>query len=156
MNKRISQQEKFKKIFIIISVSFLILIIGTVIYAANNQKDITKCKYTETLVETADLVKIDGYYVGQGILEDITHYRFQVEDNGVKSYDMDVNSRKCSLVYVDDPVNDQYKDRLGKAYAYDREYQVSDGKTEKTFYYVLYVTKDTVNDCGSLDVGEEE
>ncbi|ADL53049.1 hypothetical protein [Clostridium cellulovorans] len=150
---QLSRKKRNTPLILGIVVIVLLIITASIIFLirSSNQKKERTATYTQTLSMEANLVEVEGYYVGEGKLDGVKHYIFQVEKDGEKSSDIDVSDMYAELIYVEE--NSDNKDKLGKVIAYERTY--SDNK--KHFYYEIYVTKDKVTDIGelSLEGGED-
>ena len=143
-------------ILIAISVGFILLAGGC--DDANHVEALEGYTKTgEQFIEQADLVEIDGYYVGTGTLNDIQHARFLSKKDDKISDTIDVTSKFFKIVYTDD-ASSKDKDLAalnGKVKAYQRTYKK--GNSIKThYYYVLYTTKSKVKDCGELSTDSSE
>jgi hypothetical protein len=94
--------------------------------------------FNEKLDNKYNLVKTDNYYAGTFTYEDESYYRFEVENQGEKSYDMEISSLQCN-VSEEDNLNTGYVEVFKRTYkATSGDYS---GKNVDVFYYKLHVPK---------------
>lgn len=153
MVQKYSKKKNNNSIYILILVAVTIVVLISSLSSCDRTKHVEALEgYTqvsEQFIEEANLVDIEGYHVGTGKLNGITHARFQVEKNGQVSSTIDVTKKFFNIVYTNDYGNENYKSLEGKVKAYKRTYKKeNDEKTH--FYYVIYTTRDKVNDLGEL------
>jgi hypothetical protein len=152
MQKYSSEKKSYTIYVVMILVISIIILIGA-LSSCERVKHIEALEgYTqvsEEFLEEANLVDIEGYQVGTGTLNGITHARFQVEKSGQVSTTIDVTQKFFKIVYANEYGNEAYKDLNGKVKAYKRTYK-KDNDEQTHFYYVLYTTRDKVNDVGKL------
>lgn len=150
--------RRIKNVVISISLFFLFLTIALVIYSNKQAKEKQNEKnlvgYTlkyEELVDTCDLVPVEGFYLGRGALKDEIHYIFQGEKNGYKSNNIDVPEMQIEIIYVP---SSNSTEKPGTVKAYARTYTKIDKnkglKTEKRYFYKVYIPKGTIKDVGKL------
>lgn len=156
---------KFKKI---VQLLLIVLLSLTFFGCKENTDDVTG--YTikgETCVDTADLVPVDGYYVGKGSLNGSDHYIFQVQKDGKVSDNVDALDSFVEINYIDGPAtktnSDTNKTQTAatsnasqnqqniKPYvkAFYRTYE-KDGHEKGKYAYKLYITHNSIKDCGQL------
>ncbi|MCM0647165.1 hypothetical protein NBE98_02105 [Clostridium swellfunianum] len=153
MTQRYSRERSSYTGYIISALAIAIIVLVGALSSCERVKHVEELEgYTQTaeeFVEEANLVDIEGYHVGTGLLNGITHARFQVEKNGQISTTIDVTKKFFNIIYTNEYGNEQNKNLEGKVKAYKRTYKKnSDEKTH--YYYVIYTTKDKVNDLGKL------
>lgn len=155
-----------KKVVISISLFVLFLTISLVMYSNKQNKEKQDEKnlvgYTlkhEQLVDTCDLVTVEGFYLGKGVLNGEVHYIFQAEKNGEKSNNIDASDKDIEIIYV---TSSTPTEKPGTVKAYSRTYTKEDKtkglKTQNRYFYKVYIPKDTIKDCGELttDSGKNE
>lgn len=151
MVQKYSREKKNHRIYIITALAVAIAILIAALSSCERTNHVEALEgYTqvaEEFVEEANLVNIEGYHVGTGTLNGITHARFQAEKNGQVSSTIDVTKKFFNIAYTDE--NEAYKNLEGKVKAYKRTYK-KDNDEKTHFYYVLYTTRDKVNDLGKL------
>lgn len=152
---------------IILSLCCISLFIFIGVYA--HKQDIEKLNdqnlvgYTlqkEELVDSCNLIAVDGFYLGKGVLNGEVHYIFQAEKNGQKSSNVDVIEKFLEIHYVDvtadtNNSNTDLKEKPGTVEAFARTYTKpnKDGKSfkkESRYFYKIYIPKDNIKDCGQL------
>lgn len=168
-NKSINLYDEHKhkfinpKIMISVIVLFLIVLLF-IIWAVDkrnkeNQKNLVG--YTlqhEQLVDTCNLVNVDGFYLGKGTLDGELHYIFQVEKNNEKSNNIDVPDKQIDIYYV---TSSDTTDKPGTVKAYTRDYVKKDKnakivKTAQRYYYKVYITQNSIKDCGTLTSSSDD
>lgn len=149
-NSKASNALAFLSIFIIVLIG---LVQGCDI---NNVKHIEALEgYVQTdekLVEEADLVDIDGFFAGEGILNDIKHIRFQAKKADEISDTIDATSKFYTIYYTDTTgtADKNLTSMNGKVKAYLRTYK-KDNDIKTHYYYAIYLNKDKLKDCGDLE-----
>lgn len=149
-----SSMKKLKKIIII----FLVILIPVTIYLAKQSKEKKDDKnlvgYTvknEQLVDTCNLVSIEGFYLGKGTLKGDIHYIFQAEKNGEKSNNIDATDKDIEIIYVS---SNNSTEKPGTVKAYTRTYAKEDKnkglKTQNRYFYKVYIPDNAIKDCGKL------
>lgn len=147
-----------KKVVIFFSLLFLVLLTILTIYSNKQAKEKQDEKnlvgYTlknEQLVDTCNLVPIEGFYLGKGVLKGEVHYIFQGEKNGQKSNNIDATEKEVEIIYV---TSDNSKEKPGTVKAYARAYTKEDKnkvlKTQDRYFYKIYIPENTIKDCGEL------
>jgi len=152
--KKDRPKSKIKKIVIFL----LVILIPLSIYMAKQSKEKKNDKnlvgYTikkEQLVDTCNLVSVEGFYLGKGVLKDEVHYIFQAEKNGEKSDNIDVTATDIEIIYVS---SNNSTEKPGTVKAYSRTYAKEDKnkglKTQTRYFYKVYIPEGTIKDCGEL------
>lgn len=145
------------------AVFLLVILITVTIYISNKSKEKDDDKnlvgYTlknEQLVDTCNLVSVEGSYLGKGILDGEVHYIFQAEKNGQKSNNVDATEKEIEIVYVPSS-NSTEKPGTVKAYArtYTKEDKNKGVKTQNRYFYKIYIPNNTIKDCGELTTESE-
>lgn len=153
-----SSMRTIKKVVISFSLFFLILLITISIYSSKQSKEKEDDKnlvgYTlknEQLVDTCNLVPVEGFYLGTGTLNGEVHYIFQAEKNGEKSNNVDITEKDIELVYVTSN-NSTEKPGTVKAYSrtYTKESKNKAVKTQNRYFYKVYIPTGTTKYCGEL------
>lgn len=83
-------------------------------------------------IDEAKLVELDGVCLAKASIDGEVMYRFQVEKNGEKSYDMEISELMSSIHIIDD-----YEEANVKVSKY--VYKTKDNKEVKVNYYDIYV-----------------
>lgn len=158
--KYINKHIMIKVILCILAILIIIGIYGQTKYK-ERQNDKNLVGYTvqnEKLVDTCNLVNIEGFYLGKGTLNEKVHYIFQGEKNNEKSNNIDVIDKQVEIHYVDSS-NSLDKPGTVKAYATDYVKKDKNGKiikTQKRYYYKVYIPQNSIKDCGELTASDDE
>lgn len=154
-NKKIRKTKNSKtKLFFIFGILFIFLVGGFVVKENIDSNEVdnngvysgfTGMKYLEELgvynsikvdtiedVDEAKLVELDGVCVATTYIDGEWMYRFQVEKNGEKSYDMEISNLMSSIHFIND--YEEPKVKVSK-YVYENE----ENKQVKINHYDIYV-----------------
>lgn len=163
LNKYDNKETNSKLSITIAVLSILFILLGGVAQGCdvNNVKHVEALEgYTQTdekLVEEADLVDVDGYYAGEGTLNDIKHIRFQAKKDNQISDTIDATSKFYTIYYTDttDAGDKSLSSMNGKVKAYMRTYK-KDNDIKTHYFYAVYLSKDKLKDCGDLGSDSSE
>ncbi len=113
---------------------------------------------SEKLVDSCNLVNVEGFYLGKGVLNGQVHYIFQGQKNNEKSNNIDVIDKQIEIIYVtsSDTTN---KPGTVKAYANNYIKKDKDGKVIKSqqrYFYKAYITQNSIKDCGELTKSSDD
>ncbi|MTK13196.1 MAG: hypothetical protein F8N39_14285 [Clostridiaceae bacterium] len=154
-----SSIRTIKKVVIFFLVIFTAVGIYLVKQSKEKKDDKNLVGYTlknEKLVDSCNLVSVEGFYLGKGVLKGEVHYIFQAEKNGEKSNNIDVTEKELEIVYV--PSNNS-AEKPGTVKAYTRTYTKEDKtkglKTQNRYFYKVYIPEGTIKDCGELTTASE-
>lgn len=88
-------------------------------------------------IDEAKLVNLDGVCIAKASIDNEVMYRFQVEKNGEKSYDMEI-SELMSSIHIIDSSEEPYV-KVSK-----HVYKTKDNKEVKINYYDIYVQESKI------------
>lgn len=152
--ERDRSMRKIKKILIFLLVIFIPLSIYLIKQSKEKKDDRNLVGYTvkkEQLVDACNLVSVEGYYLGKGVLNGDTHYIFQVEKDGQISDNVDAVAADIEIIYVS---SNNSTEKPGTIKAYSRTYTKTeknkDTKTKNRYFYKVYIPDGTIKDCGKL------
>lgn len=157
--KSINKRTVIKVILCILAILVIVGIYGQRKYK-QRQDEKNLVGYTvqnEKLVDSCNLVNVEGFYLGKGTLDGQTHYIFQAEKNNQKSENIDVIDKQVDIYYVDYS-NTLDKPGTVKAYATDYVKKDKSGKVIKTqqrYCYKVYIPQNSIKDCGELTTSDE-
>lgn len=166
MDKKYNSRKKTYRVIVFFSLFFLTIIISLSVYWYRQAKEKEDAKnlvgYTlqsEQLADTCNLVEVEGFYLGKGVLNGEVHYIFQAEKNGQKSNNIDVTAKEIEIVYVSASSSTSTPDKPGTVKAYERFYIKKDKKEnikkENRYFYKVYIPEGTIKDCGELTTSSE-
>lgn len=157
-----------------LSLFLLIIFISIAVYTHKQNKEKENDKnlvgyalQKEELVDSCNLVPVDGFYLGKGTLNGEVHYIFQAEKNGEKSKNMDVTEKEIEINYVDKNdtgntanSNSIVKEKPGTIKAFARTYTKQDKnekniKRQSRYFYKVFISQNTIKDCGNLSTDSE-
>lgn len=157
-----------------LSLFLLIIFISIAVYTHKQNKEKENDKnlvgyalQKEELVDSCNLVPVEGFYLGKGTLTGEVHYIFQVEKNGEKSKNTDVTEKEIEINYVDKNdtgntpnSNSIVKEKPGTIKAFVRTYTKQDKnekniKKQSRYFYKVFISQNTIKDCGNLSTDSE-
>lgn len=157
-----------------LSLFLLIIFISIAVYTHKQNKEKENDKnlvgyalQKEELVDSCNLVLVEGFYLGKGTLNGEVHYIFQAEKNGEKSKNMDVTEKELEINYVDKNdtgntanSNSILKEKPGTIKAFARTYTKQDKnekniKRQSRYFYKVFISQNTIKDCGNLSTDSE-
>lgn len=146
-------------IFLIIVILVAVMFVSKINKEKENEKNLVGyILKEEQLVDSCNLVNMENYYLGKGILKGETRYIFQGEKNGQKTDNIDITDKDIEINYVS---KDSTIEKPGTVKAFARTYikRNKEGKVIKKqdrYFYKVYIPKDTIKDCGELSEPEDE
>jgi hypothetical protein len=161
MNKKFNH----KSIAIGFSIFFIVIFIFSIVYgqkqSSERENDKNLVGYTvqnEKLVDSCNLVNVEGFYLGKGVLNGQVHYIFQGQKNNEKSNNIDVIDKLIEIIYV---TSSDTTDKPGTVKAYTKNYVKKDKdgkviKSQQRYFYKVYIPQNSIKDCGELTKSSDD